>query len=119
MATFTWKIDRLESYQQHSGQTNVVFKAHWTAYAEEEYNGNVLTSSYSGSSNLTPGAGEDFTPYNQLTEEQVVGWAWATYPGKDFYESYLQSKINEQKTPLVVLDEPLPWAPPSEPSPEV
>jgi hypothetical protein len=49
---------------------------------------------------------ESFVPYDQLTEEMVVGWVQTTL-GKDTVEASLQSQIDALKNP--VQESGLPW----------
>jgi hypothetical protein len=51
--------------------------------------------------------GETYTPYDQLTEAQVVGWV-QTSLGKDTVEASLQSQINAQINP--VQESGVPWS---------
>jgi hypothetical protein len=48
----------------------------------------------------------NFTPYNSLTKEQVVGWVQNSL-GKDTVEASLADQINAQKNP--VQESGLPW----------
>jgi hypothetical protein len=49
---------------------------------------------------------ESFVPYDQLTEQMVVGWVQTTL-GKDTVEASLQSQIDALKNP--VQESGLPW----------
>jgi hypothetical protein len=67
---YTWTINPLEAYPTQAGETDVVFTAHWQLHA--------TTGSYGatsiGTQGLTYTAGTPFTPFNELTLEQVTGW---------------------------------------------
>ena len=67
---YKWTINPLEAYPTSSGETDVVFVAHWQFHA--------TTGSYSASSigtqSLTYSSGSTFTPFEELTLEQVTGW---------------------------------------------
>lgn len=67
---YNWTINPLEAYPTASGETDVVFVAHWQFHA--------TTGSYSASSigtqSLIYSSGSAFTPFNDLTLEQVTGW---------------------------------------------
>ena len=55
--------------------------------------------------------GGSFTPYANLTQEQVLGWCWAGGVDKAAIESGIQTQIDGQINPPVV-QPPLPWAAP-------
>lgn len=49
-----------------------------------------------------------FTPYDDLTEEQVLGWCWNAGVNKVDIESSLQNQLEEMKAAPVV--NVLPWS---------
>ena len=75
------------------------------------YNVSATDGTYSASTYGTVGyqeqPGETFTPYDQLTEAQVVGWV-QTSLGKDTVEASLQSQIDAQANP--VQESGVPWS---------
>jgi hypothetical protein len=104
MTTFTWTVTQLNCYPQAEGQTDVVFTVHWTCSGTDgTYNG----SAYSTCS-VTYVAGAPYTPYADLTQDQVLGWIWAGGVNKTATESAVQTQINNQINPPVV-SPPLPW----------
>ena len=103
--TTTWTVTAMDCYPQEDGNTDVVFTVHWTcAGTDGTYNASV----YSTCSVPTP-TGSSFTPYADLTQEQVLGWIWANGVDKDATEASIQSQINSQINPTVI-QPPLPWA---------
>ena len=105
MTTFTWTVSRLDCYPQAEGQTDVVFTVHWTcAGTDGTYNGSVYSTC-----NVTYVAGTPYTPYDQLTQDQVLGWIWSSGVDQSSAEAAVQSQINSQINPPVV-SPPLPWA---------
>jgi len=108
--TFNWTIEKMDCYPQYAGQTDVVFTVYWRLTG--------IDGTYSawdaGSLALTYTAGTPYTPYNQLTQDQVVGWV------KDglgpavvaSLEANVSQAIANQINPPVV-QPPLPWAPPA------
>lgn len=104
MTTFNWKIVSMPSYAHIDGQSDVVFEVNWSC--------NALDSTYSANSfgtvPVTYTAGSPFTPYNQLTQNQVWGWINPSI-NRPAVEANLQAMIDEQKNPPVVTP-PLPWA---------
>ncbi len=109
MATFTWNVIQMNCYPQADGETDVVFTVHWTASGEQTENDVVYTGSSYGSCGVTYEAGTPYTPYADLTQEQVLGWIWANGVDKNATEASIQGQIDNQINPPVVTP-PLPWA---------
>jgi len=70
--TYKWTINALDAkVAVEDGNENVVYTVHWGYSATDE------TGEYSVSSIGTHGVeydADNFTPYADLTEEQVIGW---------------------------------------------
>jgi hypothetical protein len=68
--TYNWNFNPLECYPTEAGQTDVVFNVHWQLSA--------TTGSYQAGSIGTQPVGPlgtgSFTPFEELTKEQVQGW---------------------------------------------
>jgi hypothetical protein len=114
MTTYTWVIQNLPSYASIDGQSDVVFEVNWSCCATTPTSvvGDVYTPSYSavysGNTAVAYVAGQPFTPYGQLTQEQVWGWVNPTID-KTTIEANLQALIDTQKNPPIVTP-PLPWS---------
>lgn len=104
--TNTWMIVQMNCYPQAEGQTDVVFNADWRVIATD---GTYQASSY-GSQPITYKAGTPFTPYDALTQDQVVGWVQNAmgYKEVNAIQDRLAVEIQNQSTPPVVTP-PLPW----------
>lgn len=112
-ATINWTVTAMDCYPQEAGQTDVVFVVHWTCSGTQENNGTTYNGSvYSTTAVPAPEAGTPFTPYDQLTQEQVLGWVWANGVDQDATEAAVQQQIDNQINPPVVTP-PLPWATPA------
>lgn len=110
MTKFSWSIVSMPAYSQIDGQSDVVFQVNWQCLAEEQ-NENFVTlysALSAGSVPVTYEAGTPFTPYDQLTQDQVWGWINPSIDRPEI-EVNLQVMIDQQKTPAVV-NPPLPWA---------
>ena len=83
----TWKITNLD----RKTSDGFVTTAHWTATA---VNGEHTASVYS----TVSWDGEPNVPYDQLTEETVLGWVWQSVD-KEATEASLTAQIAEQKAP--------------------
>ena len=103
MTTITWTISALDCYPQVGDETDVVFVCHWTCSGTD---GTYTSSVYSTCGVPTPTG--TFTPYADLTQDQVLGWVWANGVDKDATEAAVQQQIDNQINPPVVTP-PLPW----------
>ena len=103
-ATITWSVTAMDAYPQAEGQTDVVFTVHWTcAGVQDTYNASVYSTC-----GVTYSSGAPYTPYAQLTQDQVLGWIWASGVDKAATEAAVQQQINNQINPPVVTPN-LPW----------
>jgi hypothetical protein len=101
---FTWNVSAIDCYPQADGETNVVFNVHWQLSATQDtYNGSVYSTCG------VPAPTGAFTPYADLTQDQVLGWIWANGVDKDSAEAAVQAQIDAQIIPTVV-QPALPWA---------
>lgn len=97
----------MNAYPEHQGQENVVFTVHWSLTAtEEDYIGYAY-----GSVGLTIDQEAPYTPYFDLTKEQVIGWVHDILGQEQVasYETSVEEQIQIQIVPPVVTP-PLPWA---------
>jgi hypothetical protein len=102
--TFNWQIEQLNCYPQADNQTDVVFNIHWRLTGTDgTYSGSVYSTC-----GVTYVASEPYTPYADLTQDQVLGWIWASGVDKDSAEAAVQTQIDNQINPPVV-SPPLPW----------
>ena len=109
MATqITWTITNLDCIPQTAEGADYVVTAHWTCSGTDgTYNGSVYSTC---SFPVTQEGG--FTPYNQLTQNQVLGWCWANGVDKAATEAAVQTQIDNQINPPIISPQ-LPWATPA------
>jgi len=105
---FTWLIEQMECAPQQDGETDVVIVACWRCNGSQVDGENTYNGTVYGSCGFTYTEGE-FTPYDQLTQDQVLGWCWSSGVDKDATEANVQAQIDNQINPPVVIL-PLPWA---------
>ena len=108
MATeIVWNVSELNCLPDAEGKQDYVVTAHWQC--------NGLDGDYSGSVYSTCSfavvQGEAFTPYDQLTQDQVLGWVWANGVDKAATEAAVAQQIANQINPPIV-SPPLPWVTP-------
>jgi hypothetical protein len=114
-ATINWRVGTLECYPTYEQNTDVVFTVHWDCVGSETVNNITYNGRVYGATGVTYHSGSQFTPYNQLTQDQVIGWVWDSMgtEQKNSYESSVQTQIDNQINPPVVIL-PLPWTPPAD-----
>ena len=114
--TILWIIERLLVKPTEGSITNVVITADWRCNgSQDQYSGTCY-----GSCSFQPPSG-GFTPYEDLTEAQVLGWCYANGVDKTAIEANVTQQINDQINPPVIAP-PLPWVAqplPPVPPPEV
>ena len=110
----------MTAYPEAEGQTDVVFSIAWVLSATD---GTYSSAAY-GSVDTTYVAGSPFTPYDQLTLDQVNGWV-ADALGPDGIakaQADCDAAIAAQQDTSKPVTPPLPWnipAPAPEPVPPV
>lgn len=103
--TFNWTVTAMDCYPQADGETDVVFTVHWTCAGTD----GTYSSSVYNTQAVTYTAGSPYTPYADLTQDQVLGWIWAAGVDKAATEAAVQQMIDNQINPPVVTP-PLPWS---------
>jgi hypothetical protein len=106
MITLSWIIERLLVKPTEGSETNVVITADWRCNGTDgTYSGTCY-----GSTSFAPPSGL-FTPYPDLTQEQVLGWCFANGVDQSAIEANVTQQINDQINPPIIAP-PLPWLPP-------
>lgn len=107
MVSYEWGLGPLDVRLSEDGLTNVVYGVHWSLSAID---GDYTASSY-GSVGVPPPETADFTPYDQLTKEQVEGWVVAALGQEqvDVMKANLAKQIDLQKNPVEASLQP-PWS---------
>ena len=109
--TNTWVIEQMDCYPTYESQTDVVFTVHWRINATD---GTYTSTVYSAQAVPYTG-GSSFTPYEDLTQDQVVGWVKTALGDQQVatYYDFLATSIANQANPPVVAPA-LPWATPAQ-----
>jgi len=103
---FTWTVDQM--YTLDTPEPGFVVNVLWTLTGVDGQ----YTAFIGGNSQFTVQEGT-FTPYDQLTQEQVIGWVQNSLgaDGIANFEANVQGQINSMITPPVSpQNTPLPWA---------
>jgi hypothetical protein len=99
----TWSISQLDCKPQEDGLTDVVVTAHWQCtVTQDEYSAQVY-----GTASFTLEQGAGFTPYADLTQDQVLGWVWQSVD-KNATEANVAAQLEAQINPPII-SPALPW----------
>ena len=105
----SWIIERLLVKPTEGSLTDVVVTADWRCNGtQDQYSGTCY-----GSTSFAPPSGSGFTPYEDLTQEQVLSWCFANGVDQKAIEANVTAQIENQINPPVIAP-PLPWVPPIE-----
>lgn len=99
--TYNWNVVQMEAYPEKDGYTNVVFQVHWNLTGDD---GEGHTGYAYGSVGVTLDEGGSYTPYAELTKEQVVGWVQDALGAEQVasLEANVANQIEQQINPTVV-----------------
>ena len=109
--SINWIIKQLLVKKTEGELTDVVVTANWSCRGSNGTCSAVLT----GCTDFAPPTGS-FTPYEDLTEQQVLDWCYENGVDQSAIEANVTQQINDQINPPVVTL-PLPWVP--VPPPEI
>lgn len=115
--TAIWDISECEDWKEIHGNKQVIFKLHWNCSDSREYpnpdpEGAPLMAygSVVGTCILNISDIQDFTPYNQITKDQALGWLFSVMT----VEQKAKSEIHVEQQILNQIDPPtesgLPWS---------
>jgi hypothetical protein len=101
MTKFDWVISAMECKVEEANLSDVVILVHWrynaTSIVEDiEYFADIY-----GATSVPLPTGEEFTPYEDLTKGQVVGWLEAILDVPDM-QLQLETNIELQINPINV-----------------
>jgi hypothetical protein len=102
----SWIIERLLVKPTEGTLTDVVITADWRCNGTDgTYSGTCY-----GSASFAPPT-DSFTPYEDLTQDQVLGWCFANGVDQTAIEENVSLQIADQINPPVIAP-PLPWVEP-------
>lgn len=103
--SINWIIKQLLVKKTEGSLSDAVITANWSCRGSD----GEFSAALTGCVLFAPPSG-DFTPYDKLTEAQVLGWCWESGVDKASVEASVEKQIVEQtNAPVVAL--PLPWSP--------
>ena len=101
--TLNWLIERLLVKPVEGSNTDVVVTSDWRCNGSQDS----FSGTCYGSTSFSAPSG-DFTPYKDLTQEQILGWCFASGVDQAAIEANVSHQIQNQINPPVV-SLPLPW----------
>lgn len=121
--TLTYSVTSLKVKDQVNSEgttlANSVCQTYWKVVGEDE-NGN--TGEFSGATPFTAEnvAEADYIAFEDLTEEDVLGWIKAVVDGDATYKAHITEQIQRKIDQDTIQDKAMPWAPEvTPPTPEV
>jgi hypothetical protein len=106
---FQWVISQLNCAVELEGLPNVINTIHWRYNATKTNADKTYFAEIYGSSNVSQPNPQNFTPYEDVTEQEVINWLEQILPVEDM-KSGLEATIDLQINPAEVTL-PLPWLP--------
>lgn len=118
--SYQWSVNSMTAYPKYAELTDVVFQVAWVCSATD----GAYNSAAYGSVDVTYVPGTVYTPYDQLTLDQVNGWVAAALgpDGIAKAQADCDAAIAAQQDTNLPVTPPLPWnipAPAPEPVPPV
>ena len=105
---YNWVISSMNEYPKTPDNlTDVVFIVHYRRNATSEVDGKTYFADTYSTVSLPAPSPEDFTPYEDLTEEIVIGWLEEVLDTQAIDASLAQQIENQINPPVISL--PLPW----------
>jgi hypothetical protein len=113
MATtsFSWVISQLNCAVESEGLPNVINMIHWRYNATQVDGDKTWFAETYGATSVAQPNPQNFVPYEDVTEDEVIGWLEAVLPVEAMQAS-LEANINLQINPTEITL-PLPWSQPS------
>ena len=103
--TYSWSINALDTYPTQDSLTDVVYNIHWGLVATSDQlndSGNGYMASSIGTQTVAAPDAEDFTAFDDLTQEIVEAWLEASELDVDAIKTGLDAQIVEKITPTSV-----------------
>jgi hypothetical protein len=105
-----WQIEYMKTLPLVGGIQDYVLECGWRCTAQDQgFTGTVYGSVSFAPPESLPGT---FTPFSQLTQDQVLAWVWASGVDREATEAAVALQLHNLINPPV-LQPPLPWAQPA------
>jgi len=103
--TYSWQINALDTYPSQEDLTDVVYNIHWglTATSDQtDADGNAYTANSIGTQTVAAPDADDYTAFEDLTQEIVEAWLEASDLDVEAIKEGLDAQIVEKITPTSV-----------------
>ena len=103
--TYSWQINALDTYPSQESLTDVVYNIHWglTATSDQtDGDGNAYTANSIGTQTVAAPDADDYTAFEDLTQEIVEAWLEASDLDVEAIKEGLDAQIVEKITPTSV-----------------
>ena len=103
--TPVWIIEYMQTTPTSANPSEAVLQVGWRCNGQDgDYSGTVYSTC-----TLPAADPASFTPYADLTQDQVLGWIWANGVNQAATEAAVAQQIEMQKNPPTI-QPPLPWS---------
>jgi hypothetical protein len=101
-----WLIEYMQTTPVSSNPPLYVINCGWRCNGQDEK----FSSTVYGTCSFQqkPEENGTYTPYEELTQEQVLNWCWESSVNKEATELSISTQIENQKNPPIITP-PLPW----------
>ncbi len=103
-----WSISSMDCYVQQNNLSDDVNCVHYQCADTQTIDGKEYSGRVYSTCSL-PAPEGSFTPYDQLTQQQVLDWIWANGVDKDATEAAINAQIQSAAHPTVI-SPALPWS---------
>jgi hypothetical protein len=112
--TYTWKVTGVKAMDL-PGEPDAIIQTYWTKTGTDSEG---KTGTFTGATPFSPELidHDSFIPFEELTEETVLGWIKEIVVGS--YEEHVNAQIQKEIDKTKIKDQKLPWAPEPEPATE-
>ena len=104
-----WIIEQLWVKPTEGNLSDVVITAAWRCNDSQLVQGKEYYGTCYGTASFTPPDPSAFTPYDNLTQNQVLQWVWDSGVDKAAIEANVTQQINQAINPPIITP-PLPWS---------
>lgn len=108
MADITWVVEQMYVKPHEDNLTDVVVTVAWRCNGTETSNNVQYSGTAYGTVSFSHPDPNNFTPYNDLTQQQVLTWCWDSGVDKTATELSVTNQISSQIDPPIITL-PLPW----------
>ena len=105
MVVCNWCIEWCQTTPSSADPSMCVLQIGWRANGVDDAYSSTIYSTVS----LPPANPDDYIPYSELTQEDMLNWCWSNGVDRAATEAALAQMIENQKKPPVI-QPPLPWS---------